>query len=79
MKSKLTEQLGIWGEDKIMREDGKCYAIDYYCVECYGNKIKTRATSFWPAINPDISSYPYCDDCKVKLNSHILEEMKKKK
>jgi len=78
-KSKLTAKLGIWGKDKIVREDGKCYAEDYYCVKCYKGKIETRAKSFWPAIDPDIPSYPYCGDCKMKLNLYVWEEMEKKK
>ena len=56
----LDKKLGIWGKDKIYREDNKMYAKDYYCVECYSQNNETPAESFWPVIDVDIKSYPYC-------------------
>ena len=50
----------------------KVYAKDCKCCIC-----GKQAVAFWPCIDPDIKSYPYCqkclDDAKLKL---MIEEFK---
>ena len=38
-----------------MTEDNLIYAKDRKCRDC-----EAQAVAFWPAIDPDIPSYPYC-------------------
>jgi hypothetical protein len=71
-KKNIEKKLGMWGFDKIVGEDGKIHASDYYCVGCYQNKKKTPAEVFWPNIDPDIPSAPYCRPCKEKNVMKIL-------
>lgn len=54
------KKLGIWGKDKIVHEDGKLYASDYYCVRCYQDKKEVPAEKFFPIIDIDIPSFPHC-------------------
>jgi hypothetical protein len=51
-------------------------ASDCKCCEC-----GEPAVAFWPVIDPDIPSYPYCRKCldkaKAKLMMELLEIDKK--
>lgn len=74
----LEKKLGVWGKDKIVREDGKTYAKDFYCVECYSKKKEVPADSFFPLFDPDIPVYPYCqkhiDEMRVNLLLGTIDE-----
>lgn len=75
----LTKKLGIWGKDKILREDKKFHASDYYCVGCYYNKKQKKlvpAKAFWPCMDIDIRDHPYCQGCIDRLNIEILGKRK---
>lgn len=71
----LDKKLGIWGKDKIIREDNKFLAKDYYCIKCYSDKKETPAEVFWPTIDLDIKSYPYCKPCKDYLNLKLMIDL----
>lgn len=60
--NKLERKLGVWGVDNISK-DGKVFAEDYYCVGCYSLGREVRAEVFWPAMDPDVRSFPYCRSC----------------
>ena len=45
-------------------------AKDCKCTQC-----KTQAVAFWPAIDPDIKSYPYCRKCLDKIKISAIIEM----
>lgn len=54
----------------------KKYAKYQRCCEC-----GKQAVAFWPVIDPDVPSYPYCRECldKAKMELMIkLEEIDKK-
>lgn len=76
----LEKKLGVWGKDKIVREDGKTHAEDYYCVKCYSKNKKIQANSFLPIFDPDIPFFPYCDkharELSIKLMLDISEDRK---
>ena len=42
-------------------------ASDKQCIEC-----KEQAVAFFPAIDPDIPSYPYCRKCLDKAKMSLL-------
>lgn len=49
--------------------------------ECKCCVCEKQAVAFWPIIDPDIPSYPYCRECldKAKMELMIkLEEVDKK-
>lgn len=71
MGKNLDKKLGVWGKDKIIR-DNKFYAVDYYCVRCYGENKRIGAEKFWPNVDVDIESFPYCKRCIDDLNSELL-------
>jgi hypothetical protein len=73
----LDKKLGIWGKDEIVRKDGKYYAPDFYCVGCYKEKKEVPASKFFPYIDVDIPSFPYCDKCIEKLTLHLFLEIEK--
>ena len=58
----------------------KTLAKDCKCIEC-GRK----AVCFWPIIDPDIDSYPYCRECveetklKTLLQTTKLDQLKETK
>jgi hypothetical protein len=43
------------------------YAKDCKCYEC-GKK----AVCFWPAVDPDIPSYPYCRKCVDQAKYRVM-------
>lgn len=47
------------------------YAKDYKCVKCK----KDQAVCFWPTIDPDIESHPYCRECKDKIDLELYLKM----
>lgn len=52
---------------------------------CCEEGCSNKAVAFWPVIDPDIPSYPYCRDCLDKVKTRILimlmddKQAKKKK
>ena len=52
-------------------------ANEHRCIEC-----GQQAVAFWPVIDPDIPSYPYCRKCldkaKEKMIVEIIKYMDKK-
>ena len=54
----------------------KTKATDCVCVEC-----GKQAVAFWPCIDPDIPSYPYCRECldtvKYRVFTAIYDSLKK--
>lgn len=70
----IDKKLGIWGKDKIVREDGKTHAEDYYCVKCYREKKKVSATGFFPIFDPDIPFYPFCQEHITEARNRIILE-----
>lgn len=50
-------------------------AKNFKCCECR----KRKAVAYWPIVDPDIPSHPYCRKCldKVKMDLLIkLQDMK---
>ena len=45
-------------------------ASDCKCVEC-----GEQAVAFWPVIDPDIPSYPYCRKCLNKAKIELLKRL----
>lgn len=43
------------------------HANDCKCVEC-----GKQAVAFWPVIDPDIPSHPYCRKCLDKAKAEML-------
>ena len=72
MSNNLNKKLGVFGIDKISRE-GKIYANDYYCVNCYKKGNEVPAEKLWPLfdLDQDTIPKPYCNSCvddeKLKL------------
>jgi hypothetical protein len=56
----------------------KIYAKDCKCVVC-----GEQAEVFWPVIDPDIPSHPYCRTCarsaQIKVYIELMESEKKEK
>jgi len=47
-------------------------ASDHKCVRC-----GKQATHFFPVIDPDIMSYPYCEKCIDELKHKMYMELLK--
>ena len=45
-------------------------ASDCKCCEC-----GAQAVAFWPVIDPDIPSQPYCRKCLDKIKAAVLREL----
>ena len=45
-------------------------ASECKCIEC-----GKQAVAFWPVIDPDIPSHPYCRDCLNKVKVTTLMEV----
>ncbi|MBU0959044.1 MAG: hypothetical protein KKB31_03815 [Nanoarchaeota archaeon] len=73
----LEVKLGVWGKDRIADEKGLCHAGDYYCVRCYSKDKKVKAEGFWPCIDPDIRSFPYCKGCITMLQYELMMNLGK--
>lgn len=43
-------------------------AADCVCAVCG----KAKAVAFWPCIDPDIKSHPYCQSCLDKAQTALL-------
>lgn len=45
--------------------------------ECKCCKCGKQAVAFWPVVDPDVPSYPYCRECldkeKMKLMIKLIE------
>lgn len=52
--------------------DKLTYARDCKCCQC-----GKRAVCFWPIIDPDIPSSPYCRKCVDNAKMRVLMEMQK--
>jgi hypothetical protein len=59
-----------------MDENKEVKASDFKCCKCK----KESAVAFWPIVDPDIPSYPYCRKCldkeKIKLLIYFSTELK---
>lgn len=44
------------------------HASDFKCCKCK----KVQAVAFWPCIDPDIQSHPYCKKCLDKANIDLM-------
>lgn len=53
-------------------KEKKILASDCKCCEC-GKK----AIAFYPFIDPDIPSNPYCEECLTKVKLEVLTELYK--
>ena len=55
----------------------KTYAKDCKCIEC-----GKQAVAFYPVVDPDIPSYPYCCKCldkaKNKLTKAVMDMLNKR-
>ena len=49
-------------------------ASDCKCCEC-----GAQAVAFWPCIDPDIPSHPYCRKCLYKAKAKLMIEIFKDK
>ena len=49
-------------------------ASDCKCCEC-----GAQAVAFWPCIDPDIPSHPYCRKCLDKAQTELMIEIFKDK
>lgn len=43
--------------------------------ECKCCQCGEQAVAFWPVIDPDIPSYPYCRKCLDKVKLQVLMEI----
>lgn len=43
--------------------------------ECKCRKCGKQAVAFWPCIDPDIASHPYCRKCLNKAKGKLLVEL----
>lgn len=50
-----------------MEKDDKINASDCQCIEC-----GEQAVAFWPVIDIDIQSNPYCRECLDKAKSECF-------
>lgn len=50
----------------------KILATDYKCCTC-----GKQAVAFWPVVDVDIPSQPYCRECLDKVKLELLIEMQK--
>jgi len=48
------------------------YAKDELCIDC-----GKQAEVFWPMVDPDIPSYPYCKTCVRKRQFNLLKKILK--
>lgn len=71
----LDRKLEIWGKDKIVKDDGKTHAEDYYCVKCYREKKEVPAVGFFPNFDLDILFFPYCKEHIERASKNILFDM----
>lgn len=55
-----------------MSKDKMVYAKDYKCCVC-----GKQAEVFWPVMDPDIPSNPYCRECVNKEKAKLLIELHK--
>lgn len=56
-----------------MNKYPKRYAKNYKCRHCK----KKKADAFWPIVDPDIPSHPYCRTCLDKAQMEVLIKMSK--
>ena len=45
-------------------------ATDCKCIEC-----GQQAVAFWPCIDPDIPSHPYCNKCLDDIRTRMIIEI----
>lgn len=53
-----------------MKKEKLIYAKDCKCVKC-----GKQAIAFWPIIDPDIPSHPYCRKCLDKEKDKLLNKL----
>lgn len=54
------------------KKENLYYARDKKCIMCM-----RRAVAFWPVIDPDIRSNPYCRKCLDDAKTRVLLQMAK--
>lgn len=47
-------------------------ASDCKCIKC-----GEQAVCFWPVIDPDLPSNPYCRKCKTEIDMELIVEISK--
>jgi len=52
----------------------KIYAKDKKCCNC-----KKQAVAFWPYIDPDIKSSPYCEECLYEAKEEAMIKLMESK
>lgn len=52
---------------KLTSKDKLIHASDFKCVEC-----GEQAEVFFPVMDPDIPSYPYCKKCANKAHQELI-------
>lgn len=52
---------------KLTSKDKLIHASDFKCVEC-----GKQAEVFFPVMDPDIPSYPYCKKCADKAQRELF-------
>lgn len=57
---------------KYMKKISIVHASECVCVEC-----RKQAVAFYPVIDPDIPSYPYCRECLDKIKREVLIKLYK--
>ena len=46
-----------------------------YAKDCKCNVCGAPAVAFWPVIDPDIPSYPYCRKCLDKAKIELMTKL----
>lgn len=47
-------------------------ASQHKCIEC-----GQQAEAFWPSIDPDIPTFPYCNKCLDDIRTRMIIELDK--
>ncbi|MCR4327472.1 MAG: hypothetical protein NUV46_02730 [Nanoarchaeota archaeon] len=64
----VEKEVMVWNVENVLKEKGKIYAKDYYCIKCYKENKKIPADSFYGLDDPDAVRPPYCNNCIKSLN-----------
>ena len=72
----LDKKLGAWGKDRIIGEDNKFHAEDYYCFRCFFDGKEIKAEKFWePIMDAGIGMKPYCNNCLEEIRDEIFRDL----
>ena len=64
----------VGGCDQYKPKSKQVKASDCKCCEC-----GAQAVAFWPCIDPDTPSHPYCRKCLDKAKARLMAEIFKNK